>query len=109
MLFTAAILLITDIFPLQMHGVAGAVFNIVGQLGTAGGIGIMALIASGVSQHKTGHPQSATSRNSTAGIDYTQRGVVAVFWACFALSILTVFLAPVGLWRRKYIGQTETT
>ena len=86
-IFTVANLIITDVFPTQTQALAGAVFETVAQLGTSIGIAIMAVISA-----------SVTGRLSTpdkSSPDALMHGYRAVFWACFALMIITTFI---GIW-----------
>ncbi|KAF4629719.1 hypothetical protein G7Y89_g8419 [Cudoniella acicularis] len=49
--FTIAHLIVVDVFPLNTHALAGAVFNTASQFGFTGGLAVMALISSAYSKH----------------------------------------------------------
>lgn len=99
--FTVAHLIVVDVFPLNMHALAGAVFNTASQIGFTGGLAVMALIS------------SACSKQMNDGIpgedpESLLYGYRAVFWACFGLMCLTSSVAAVGLHAvRKLGGRTH--
>jgi MFS family permease len=101
-LFTVALLVISDVFPPRMQALAGAVFNTVSQFGNSLGLTIMAVISSAVTRH-------AASSSSTAGEDDSSpaallAGYRAGFWAAFAWMMLAFFIGAFGLRRIGKVG-----
>ncbi|KAL5352728.1 hypothetical protein ACLOAV_002676 [Pseudogymnoascus australis] len=98
--FTVAHLIVVDVFPLNMHALAGAVFNTASQIGFTGGLAVMALISSACSKQMNGG-----IREDPESLLYGYR---AVFWTCFGLMCLTSLVAAVGLHAvRKLGGRTH--
>lgn len=98
--FTVANLIITDSFPIHTQALAGAVFNTMAQFGTSTGIAIMAIISSSVSQ------ADRLPSDQISG-DIMMKGYRAVFWACFALMLLTALVGIFGLRGIKQIGRQK--
>jgi hypothetical protein len=98
-LFTMAHLIITDVFPSNVHGLAGAVFNTVSQLGASVGMSTIAIVSHSV----TTSSQYADKHSPQALME----GYRAAFGVCFVLMVLSCFsavgLRPVG---RLGMGKT---
>jgi MFS family permease len=81
-------LIITDVFPSQVHGLAGAVFNTVSQLGASVGMSAIAIVS---------HYVTTSSKNPDKhSPEAVMAGYRAAFGICFALMILSCFSA-IGL------------
>ncbi|KAG4418164.1 hypothetical protein IFR04_008685 [Cadophora malorum] len=93
-LFTVANLVITSVFPLQTHGLAGGVFNTVSNIGASFALGLTAVVASSVSMTKDGNMQSIT--------ETLMYGYRATFWLCFGVNIIVLGVIGLGL---KTIGK----
>lgn len=92
-LFTMAHMVITDVFPPEMHSLAGAVFNAVAQLGTSLGMSLVAVVSAAVTRLlgegggsglEGGDPQTGLA------------GYRAAFATCFVLMVLSA-VAALGL------------
>lgn len=94
--FTVAHLIVVDVFPPNMHALAGAVFNTASQIGFTGGLAVMALISSACSKQ-----MNDGIREDLESLLYGYR---AVFWACFGLMCLTSLVAAVGLHAVQKLG-----
>jgi len=92
-IFTVANLIITESFPDNSQALAGAVFNTMAQLGTSIGISVMAVISSSVNQERNGDESGLL-----------MPGYRAVFWACFALMLVTTVVGIYGLRGIRKIG-----
>jgi hypothetical protein len=88
-IFTVANLVITDIFPEDMHALAGAVFNTISMFGTAVGISVMAAISQAVTQDSR-----FEDKNSP---DALMLGYRAAFWTCFGMMVVMTLTGAVGL------------
>ena len=93
-LFTVANLVITSVFPLQTHGLAGGVFNTISNIGASFALGLTAVVASSVSMTKDGNMQSST--------ETLMYGYRATFWLCFGVNIIVLGVIGLGL---KTIGK----
>lgn len=80
-LFTMAHLVITDVFPPDMHALAGAVFNTTAQLGTSLGMSLVAIVSSSVTR-SSGLPDKGSPAALMAGYR-------AAFGTCFVLMFLS--------------------
>lgn len=74
-------------FPPKTHALAGAVFNVVAQLGTSIGLAVMAAVSSAY----------AKGADAGEGEQDLLRGYRAVAWACFGMMCLSCCMAPFGL------------
>lgn len=83
--FTAANLMITDIFPADTQALVGAVYQAVSQLGISIGIAVMAVISNAVTDR--------SSLSDKASPDALMKGFRAVFWTCFAMMVLSTIVA----------------
>lgn len=100
-LFTVSNLLITDVFPVETHALAGAVFNTVAQFGTSIGLAIMAVISSSVTQQKK---PSSVNNESSSTREALLEGYRAVFWACLGCLLLTCCIGLLGLRKVGKLG-----
>jgi hypothetical protein len=80
---------VVDVFPPKTHALAGAVFNVVAQLGTSIGLALMAAVSSTYTK--------STRDAGEGGPEALLYGYRAVFWACFGLMCLSSLMAPFGL------------
>lgn len=87
--FTIANLIITEIFPQEIHGLAGGVFNTIAQIGNSVGLAVSAVVAGEVSKAKG----AAGAVDASALLD----GYRASFWTNLAASTLVIIVAGWGL------------
>ena len=90
-LFTISNLVITQVFPVQTHGLAGGVFNTLAQLGMSVGLAVAALVSTSTSGDQT----------SVAELEVGYR---AVFWLCTAVQGFIVLVAAAGLRKSGKVG-----
>jgi MFS family permease len=88
-MFTIANLIITEVFPHEIHGLAGGVFNTIAQIGNSVGLAISAVVASEVTKAKEADGAADTS----ALLD----GYRASFWTILAASAVAIGVAGWGL------------
>lgn len=99
-IFVISALVITHSFPDDNQALASAVFNTISQFGTAGGVAIMAVISSTVTQLYVRKNRSDDARGADGESPTPHellQGYRASWWACFGLSLLTCAIAAVGL------------
>ncbi|ETN41508.1 uncharacterized protein HMPREF1541_03444 [Cyphellophora europaea CBS 101466] len=104
-LFTVGLIIVSDVFPEKSQGLAGAVFNTVGQFGLSLGMGVCQLVALGV----TGESSSAGHGGSVESLDETDpaallRGYQASFWTMFACMTTCAAVAVMGLRKVGTVG-----
>jgi MFS family permease len=93
-MFTIANLIITEVFPHQIHGLAGGVFNTIAQIGNSVGLAVSAVVAGEVTKAKeAGLGQAAGEVHISAVLD----GYRASFWTSLAASAVVVGIAGWGL------------
>lgn len=90
-LFTVALLVISDVFPPRMQALAGAVFNTVSQFGNSLGLTVMAVISSVATKHAAASPADDQSPGPLLV------GYRAGFWAAFAWMMCAFFIGGYGL------------
>ncbi len=95
-LFTVANLLITSVFPAHTHGLAGAVFNTISNIGASMGLAVTAVVASAVT--------ISESKNLRATPQTLMDGYRATFWLCFGLDILVLGVIGLGLRKIGKVG-----
>ena len=88
-LFTVANLIITEIFPKQIHGLAGGVFNTIAQIGNSVGLAITAVIASEVTKAK--------ESGGIEEVKATLEGYRASFWTGLGAGVVGIVIAGWGL------------
>lgn len=93
LMYTIAMLVVTDAFPLKTQALAGGVFNMVAQIGKSVGIATTAIIAQQVSS-----PLTASLDEKEALL----RGYHAGWWYNCALSFVSVL---VSLWGLRSVGR----
>ncbi|KAH6721094.1 major facilitator superfamily domain-containing protein [Leptodontidium sp. MPI-SDFR-AT-0119] len=93
-LFTVANLVITSLFPGEMQGIAGGVFNTISDIGASFGLGVTAVVASSVTMSREGKIGSLIPESETL-----MDGYRATFWLCFGVDVLV--LGNIGLGLRK--------
>ncbi|RAO65319.1 uncharacterized protein BHQ10_001331 [Talaromyces amestolkiae] len=97
-LFTVALLVISDVFPPRMQALAGAVFNTVSQFGNSLGLTIMAVISSVATKHAAASPADDQSTGPL------MVGYRAGFWAAFAWMMCAFFIGGYGLRKIGKVG-----
>lgn len=95
-LYTVANLLITNVFPPRTHGLAGGVFNTVAQIGKSVGLALAAVIAASVTRN-SGFADKTSPEALLVGYN-------ATFWFCFAMIVVTCFIAVFGLKKAGKVG-----
>lgn len=95
LMYTIAMLVTTEAFPLKTQTLAGGVFNMVSQIGKSIGIATTAIIAQQVSS-----PLMVSSDSKEALL----RGYQAGWWYNCALSFVSVF---VSLWGLRSVGRLD--
>lgn len=75
-------MVITDVFPPNMHALAGAVFNTIAQLGTSLGMSTVAIVSS--------YATKASRFPDKESPDALLAGYRAAFWTCALLMLFTV-------------------
>ncbi|KAI9158883.1 MFS-type transporter 1 [Paramyrothecium foliicola] len=93
-LFTVGLIIITDVFPDDTQGLAGAVFNTMGQLGVAFGLAVLQVISQVVTQ------KHADLEETHALME----GYRASFWTMFGFMILCAAAGGLGLRKIGKVG-----
>ncbi|KAG7054308.1 integral membrane protein [Colletotrichum scovillei] len=93
MMYTIAMLVVTDAFPAKTQALAGGVFNMVAQIGKSVGIATTAVIAQQVSSPLT---------KSVGAKEALLRGYHAGWWFSCGLSFISV---AVSLWGLRSVGR----
>jgi nitrate/nitrite transporter NarK len=93
-IFTIANLIITEVFPHEIHGLAGGVFNTVAQIGNSVGLAVSAVVAGEVTKAKEAGLGQATGE---AHLSALLEGYRASFWTILAASAVVVGIAGWGL------------
>ncbi|KAL9607586.1 MAG: hypothetical protein Q9167_007512 [Letrouitia subvulpina] len=99
--YTVANLLITDIFPKETQALAGAVYQMMSQLGISIGIAVLAVISNTIIDRS-----SMPDKESPEAL---MQGFRAVFWTCFVMMVLSTLVGMWGLRGWKEIGMTESS
>lgn len=103
-LFTVGLIVVSEVFPEKSQGLAGAVFNTVGQFGLSLGTGVCQLVALGVAGGKGG---GLDGQDKPAGADASEdllKGYQASFWTMFACMLVCACVAAIGLRRAGKVG-----
>lgn len=95
-LFTVGLIVISDGFPEQMQGLAGAVFSTITQFGIALGLSTMQVISNLVTEE--------TKYRNKDSPPALLKGYRASFWAMFGAMILCCFVAAFGFRRAGKVG-----
>jgi MFS family permease len=95
-LFTVANLVITSVFPLKTHGLAGGVFNTISNTGGSVGLAVTAVVASSVSMREQGKGET--------GPEMLMDGYRATFWLCFGEEIFVLGIVGFGLRKVGKVG-----
>jgi MFS family permease len=103
-LFTMAHMIITDVFPPEMHSLAGAVFNAVAQLGTSLGMSLVAVVSAAVTRLLG---EGGGSGLEGGGPEAGLAGFRAAFATCFVLMVLSA-VAALGLRDVGRLGAPKT-
>ncbi|SCO92591.1 uncharacterized protein FRV6_16719 [Fusarium oxysporum] len=93
-LFTVGLIIVTEVFPEENQSLAGAVFNTAAQFGNALGLAIVQVVSAGVTNRYI-NPKSPEAR---------LEGYRASFWSLFALMLVCVLVAALGLRRAGKVG-----
>ncbi|GLB09282.1 hypothetical protein AtubIFM57258_005199 [Aspergillus tubingensis] len=91
-LFTVSNLIISQAYPGENQGLAGAVFNAVSQIGNSVGLAVSAVIAGSVTAHSDGN---------------LLKGYEAAYWLMFAAMIVVCFVSFVGLRSGGKVGSKK--
>lgn len=97
-LFTVALLVISDVFPQRTQALAGAVFNTVSQFGNSLGLTVTAVISSLATKHAAASPADDQSPGPLLV------GYRAGFWAAFAWMMCAFFIGGYGLRKIGKVG-----
>ncbi|EED20280.1 MFS transporter, putative [Talaromyces stipitatus ATCC 10500] len=97
-LFTVALLVISDVFPQKTQALAGAVFNTVSQFGNSLGLTVMAVISSVTTKHAAASPADDESREPLLV------GYRAGFWGAFAWMMCAFVIGGYGLRKIGKVG-----
>lgn len=97
-LFTVALLVISDVFPQRTQALAGAVFNTVSQFGNSLGLTVMAVISSVTTKHAAASPADYESPGPLLA------GYRAGFWAAFAWMMCAFCIGGYGLRKIGKVG-----
>ena len=92
-LFTISNLLITSVFPGNMQGSAGGIFNTVSQVGKSVGIALVALTAETVTRRSKWENKESP--------EALMEGYGAAFWLCLGMNAATLFVSG---WTLRNIG-----
>ncbi|KAL5323157.1 hypothetical protein ACEPPN_007685 [Leptodophora sp. 'Broadleaf-Isolate-01'] len=101
-LFTVANLVITSLFPGEMQGIAGGVFNTISDIGASFGLGVTAVVASIVTMSREGKIGSLIPESETL-----MDGYRATFWLCFGVDVLVLGIIGLGLRKIGKVGLKE--
>jgi hypothetical protein len=85
-----------DVFPPTTQALAGAVFNTVSQFGSSIGTALTAVIAAGVTSGSGIEPKGSPAALMV--------GYRAVYWTCFASTMLVCGVGSVGLRKVGRVG-----
>ena len=103
-LFTVGLLIVSDEFPKEMQGLAGAVFNTVAQCGTSLIMGLCQIITLGVSRHENPSVEASVDHGSLEGSGQTLEGYQASFWTMFGMMFACSVIALGGLQKAGKVG-----
>ena len=95
-IFTAGILLISEVFPDQTQALAGAVFNTVGQFGQAIGLALIGVVSDSITSNS-----KYTDKTSPAALLVGYR---AGFWMCTGWMALICIIGALGLRKSGTVG-----
>ena len=102
-LFTVGLIIVADSFEEKDQGLAGAIFNTVGQFGMSLGVGVCQVVALGVMDSSSGasHGGSGAFEEDAGQV---LKGYRASFWAMFASMVVCGLIAVVGLHKAGRVG-----
>lgn len=105
-LFTVGLIVVSDVFPEKSQGLAGAVFNTVGQFGLSLGTGVCQLVALAVQGTSSGggHGSSPDSEGEDTDEAALLRGYQASFWTMFGCMAACATIAVLGLRKAGTVG-----
>jgi MFS family permease len=95
-LFTCANLVITSVFPAKTQGLAGGVFSTLSQVGNSVGLAVAAMISSSVA--------ASTMYEDKGSPLALEQGYKAAFWMCFALQVVLLPVAGLGMRKIGKVG-----
>lgn len=99
-LYTVALIIVSDSFPKQTQALAGAVFGTVSMFGTSLGIGMCQVVVLGVTGREGGEGTEAFGED----VGGLLKGYRAGFWTMFASTVGCVVVAVLGLRRTGKVG-----
>ncbi|PVI04313.1 MFS general substrate transporter [Periconia macrospinosa] len=99
-LYTVALIIVSDSFPKQTQALAGAVFGTVSMFGTSLGVNMCQVVVGGVMGKGGAEGTTAFSEN----VGDMLKGYRAGFWYMFASTVGCVVVAVVGLRRTGKVG-----
>lgn len=92
-LFTVGLLVVSDAFGEDTQALAGAVFNVAGQFGSALGLSVLQVVST-IEERKS----------PLEGEGAMLRGYRASFWAMFAFMISCGVIGGLGMWKVGKVG-----
>ncbi|CAI7661654.1 unnamed protein product [Penicillium viridicatum] len=95
---TIANLVITQLFPRSLHGLAGGVSNTCAQLGTSIGLNLTAILANAVTMSSTENKSSPVA---------LAEGYSAAFWACFGGTVAMILVTVLGMRTAGKVGRPK--
>ena len=98
-LFTVALLVVSEVFPEKDQALAGAVFNTVSQFGQSLGLAIIGVISNAVT--RAAENEADVSYGSVAAL---MKGYRAAFWTAFSWMILVCAIGVLGLRKIGKVG-----
>jgi nitrate/nitrite transporter NarK len=98
-LFTISNLVIGAMFPMEMQGLAGGVFNTVSQIGKSVGMAVVALIGNTITQH--------SSYDDKGSPEALMVGYRVCFWVLFACYVASIIVTIFGFRQIGIIGHAK--
>ncbi|KAJ5962475.1 hypothetical protein N7501_007416 [Penicillium viridicatum] len=95
---TIANLVITQLFPRSLHGLAGGVSNTCAQLGTSIGLNLTAILANAVTMSSTENKSSPVA---------LAEGYSAAFWASFGATVAMILVTVLGMRTAGKVGRPK--
>lgn len=100
-LFTVSNIIIASVFPSEMQGLAGGVFNTISQIGKSMGLALVALISNRVT--------AASLIPDKKSPEALMEGYRASFWFLFCVNVVSLLVGGVGLRKVGRIGLEQKT
>lgn len=99
-LFTVSNIVIASVFPAEMQGLAGGVFNTISQIGKSFGLALVALISNTVTD--------ASSHEDKKSPEALMEGYRIAFWFLFAMNISSLAASVFGLRKVGNVGRDSS-